>query len=91
MATSTTDVPIIDTDWTEIAGSPGAGVSGFVTLFGDSPVIFRQGTALPANTVNTGHRLLSASDFFRFQVLAGEMVYARSDHPEATLIVTLDG
>ena len=91
MATSTTDVPIVDSVWTEIAGSPSAAVSGFVTLFGDSPVIFRQGTALPANTVNTGHRLQPASDFFRFEILANEMVYARAEHPEATLIVTLDG
>ena len=91
MATSTTDIEITDSDWTEIAGSPSEIVNGYFTLFGSSPIIFRQGTSAPDSTVLTGHWLEPASDFVRFQLLSGEMAYARAHHPVATIIVTLDG
>lgn len=91
MATTTTNIAIVDSTWTEIAGSPSATVEGYFTLFGDSPVIFRQGTSAPSDAENTGHWLEPASDFVRFKLLAGEMAYARAEHPVATLIVTLDG
>lgn len=91
MATTTTDITIVDSTWTEIAGSPSATIEGYFTLFGDSPVVFRQGESAPLDSVETGHWLEPASDFVRFKLLAGEKAYARAEHPVATLIVTLDG
>lgn len=93
MATSTEDFDVPpDENWITIAGSDSAEVSGFITVFSDYPVLYRQGTSTPpSSSVTTGHWLQPASDAVEFDLLAGERAYARSLKYDTTLIVTLDG
>jgi len=90
MTTTTTDIPINPDTWTQIAGAA-ATVTGFFTVFGDSAVMYRQGTSVPATSVETGHWLEPASDAVRFDLMASERAYARSKGFAATIIMTLDG
>ncbi|MEE9223043.1 MAG: hypothetical protein V3V40_06260 [Nitrosomonadaceae bacterium] len=80
-----------DENWVEIAGNDNAEVSGFITVFTQSPVLYRQATSLPSESVKTGHWLEPASDAVEFDLLAGERAYARSLEFDGTLIVTVDG
>lgn len=92
MATTTTDVSVpTASDWVEIAGNPGAEQSGFITVFTQYPVLYRQGSTAPSSSVKTGHWLEPASDAVGFNLLAGENAYGRSLKFDSTLIVTLDG
>ncbi len=85
------DVPT-SSDWVEIAGNDNAEVSGFITVFTQSPVLYRQATSgAPSASVATGHWLEPASDAVDFDLLAGERAYARSLQFDGTLIVTVDG
>lgn len=90
MATTTTDITIDPDSWTELAGGASA-TSGFFTVFGDSAIIYRQGTVAPDDSVTTGHWLEPASDAVRFDLLATEKAYARSRVVPANIIITLDG
>ena len=93
MATSTEDVDVSPgANWVELAGSDSDAVSGFITVFSDYPVLYRQGDPTPPDsTVVTGHWLEPASDAVEFDLLAGERAYARAPKYDTTVIVTLDG
>lgn len=92
MATSTTDLSVpIASAWVEIAGDDNSEVSGFLTVFTESPVLYRQGTSPPDASIKTGHWLEPASDAVQFGLLAGERAYGRALKFDSTLIVTLDG
>jgi len=84
----TYEVTIDNAGWTDISQGNDA---GFMTVFGDKDILYRQGDTQPATSELQGHRLSAASDFVNFTVIAPERVYGRANSPQSLVVVTIKG